>query len=231
MNNISARPIPGSGPSLSHSPSHHYPETQYFFQQPAPRYGPTPALPSYDQVARGAQVRKQGDTNQMNVDTHNFSMQPSHVLPMDPSRQLPMSRQPYSQADWHQQSTQQTSPFHQHALPGGLHPTLENQSARPGLARSDSHEVLVGKPGFPSAIESRGQKTRFSAEEDILLRQLKEREPKLSWKQIADFFPHRKSGTLQVRYCTKLKTKSPVVWSEDLVSSRISAKLYEPLYH
>jgi hypothetical protein len=34
--------------------------------------------------------------------------------------------------------------------------------------------------------------------------ELKE-ERRLSWAEIADHFPGRKKGTLQVRYCTKLK--------------------------
>jgi hypothetical protein len=39
----------------------------------------------------------------------------------------------------------------------------------------------------------------------------------LTWKQIADFFPGRSSGTLQVRYCTKLKAKT-TVWTDEMVS-------------
>ena len=71
---------------------------------------------------------------------------------------------------------------------------------------------------------SRGPKARFTAEEDNLLKRLKEEytNPKLSWKQIADFFPDRKSGTLQVRYCTKLRKKDDFSWSPELVRHHLS---------
>lgn len=48
---------------------------------------------------------------------------------------------------------------------------------------------------------------KFTTEDDQLLIELKEKK-NLTWKQIADFFPGRSSGTLQVRYCTKLKAKT-----------------------
>lgn len=60
-------------------------------------------------------------------------------------------------------------------------------------------------------------KSRFTPEDDALLKELKEKF-KLSWKQIADFFPDRKSGTLQVRYCTKIRKQDRVDWTEDSVS-------------
>lgn len=74
-------------------------------------------------------------------------------------------------------------------------------------------------PGYPPAMPSRGPKARFTADEDALLKKLKEdyTAPKLSWKQIADFFPDRKSGTLQVRYCTKLRRKDDFQWNQELV--------------
>jgi hypothetical protein len=53
-------------------------------------------------------------------------------------------------------------------------------------------------------------------EDDQLLVDLKEKK-NLTWKQIADFFPGRSSGTLQVRYCTKLKAKT-TVWTDEMVS-------------
>lgn len=58
-------------------------------------------------------------------------------------------------------------------------------------------------------------KSKFSDEEDRRLVELKEQKD-LTWKQIAEHFPGRTSGTLQVRYCTKLKIKSSD-WPEDLV--------------
>lgn len=65
------------------------------------------------------------------------------------------------------------------------------------------------------APRPRGPKLKFTPEEDALLVELKENK-NLTWKQIADFFPGRTSGTLQVRYCTKLKAKD-TVWTDDMV--------------
>lgn len=66
------------------------------------------------------------------------------------------------------------------------------------------------------APRPRGPKLKFSPEDDQLLVDLKENK-NLTWKQIAEFFPGRSSGTLQVRYCTKLKAKT-TVWTDDTVS-------------
>ncbi|KAK0637367.1 hypothetical protein B0T17DRAFT_588243 [Bombardia bombarda] len=59
----------------------------------------------------------------------------------------------------------------------------------------------------------RGPKLKFTPEDDQLLIDLKENKS-LTWKQIADFFPGRSSGTLQVRYCTKLKAKT-TQWTDE----------------
>ena len=85
---------------------------------------------------------------------------------------------------------------------------------------SRPYDVLAGRPNYPSPAPRRELKARFTKEEDALLRELKEDyiTPKLSWRQIADFFPGRKSGTLQVRYCTKIRAKDPIMWSDDAVS-------------
>jgi hypothetical protein len=50
---------------------------------------------------------------------------------------------------------------------------------------------------------------RFTAEEDRLLIKLKETDA-LSWAKIAKSFPSRSPGTLQVRYCRKLKFRDLV---------------------
>lgn len=76
---------------------------------------------------------------------------------------------------------------------------------------------VVGQAGMPSpAPRPRGPKLKFTPEDDQLLIDLKEHK-NLTWKQIADFFPGRSSGTLQVRYCTKLKAKT-THWTEETVS-------------
>jgi hypothetical protein len=73
-----------------------------------------------------------------------------------------------------------------------------------------------------------GPKLRFTLEDDALLVKLKETKD-LSWNQIADFFPGRSSGTLQVRYCTKLKAKT-IVWTEDMASRySLYSNHYNPL--
>lgn len=93
----------------------------------------------------------------------------------------------------------------------------------PSLPLEISHESLVGREGYPSQTAMVQPKARFTTEDDALLRHLKEEResPKLSWRQIADFFPGRKSGTLQVRYCTKLKVKDSVNWDRALVSFKL----------
>ncbi|KAI6257842.1 hypothetical protein MCOR07_010538 [Pyricularia oryzae] len=73
---------------------------------------------------------------------------------------------------------------------------------------------VVGQAGMPPpAQRPRGPKLKFTAEDDALLVDLKENKS-LTWKQIAEFFPGRSSGTLQVRYCTKLKAKT-TQWTEE----------------
>ena len=87
---------------------------------------------------------------------------------------------------------------------------------------------VVGQPGMPDpAPRPRGPKLKFTPEEDALLVELKENK-NLTWKQIADFFPGRTSGTLQVRYCTKLKAKD-VAWSDEMV--RFSPDVFLRLSH
>lgn len=76
---------------------------------------------------------------------------------------------------------------------------------------------VVGQAGMPlPAPRPRGPKLKFTPEDDALLIDLKENKS-LTWKQIADFFPGRSSGTLQVRYCTKLKAKT-TQWTDETVS-------------
>ncbi|THC91101.1 hypothetical protein EYZ11_009445 [Aspergillus tanneri] len=107
---------------------------------------------------------------------------------------------------------------HHHRLPS--HTSLRD-TQRHGLNVESSPTPagppsVVGQPGMPDpAPRPRGPKLKFTPEEDALLVELKENK-NLTWKQIADFFPGRTSGTLQVRYCTKLKAKD-VVWSDEMV--------------
>jgi len=86
---------------------------------------------------------------------------------------------------------------------------------------------VVGQEGMPPpAPRPRGPKLKFTPEDDQLLVDLKEKK-NLTWKQIADFFPGRSSGTLQVRYCTKLKAKT-TVWTDDMIQKlRNAMREYE----
>jgi len=81
---------------------------------------------------------------------------------------------------------------------------------------------MVGQEGMPNpAARPKGPKLKFTPDDDQLLVDLKEKK-NLTWKQIADFFPGRSSGTLQVRYCTKLKAKT-TIWTDELEQKLRSA--------
>ncbi|KKF92074.1 Myb-like DNA-binding domain protein [Ceratocystis platani] len=99
---------------------------------------------------------------------------------------------------------------HHHRLPETGPPTkMMRRDDTSGGAPS-----VVGQAGMPApALRPRGPKLKFTPEDDQLLIDLKENK-NLTWKQIADFFPGRSSGTLQVRYCTKLKAKT-TQWTEE----------------
>lgn len=108
--------------------------------------------------------------------------------------------------------------YHTHPLPNQGH-----RSKIPRLSDGDSvagpsggAPSVVGLEGMPQpAPRPRGPKLKFAPEDDALLVDLKENKA-LTWKQIAEFFPGRSSGTLQVRYCTKLKAKT-TQWTEETV--------------
>jgi hypothetical protein len=91
------------------------------------------------------------------------------------------------------------------------------EGAPPSPSQHHGPPSVVGQDGMPPpAARPRGPKLKFTPEDDQLLVDLKEKK-NLTWKQIADFFPGRSSGTLQVRYCTKLKAKT-TVWTDEMVS-------------
>ncbi|PQE33469.1 hypothetical protein CJF32_00003353 [Rutstroemia sp. NJR-2017a WRK4] len=109
--------------------------------------------------------------------------------------------------------------FHSHALPnqgprGSKMPRLGELSDSSMM--SQGAPSVVGTAGMPPpAPRPRGPKLKFTPEDDQLLVDLKENKS-LTWKQIAEFFPGRSSGTLQVRYCTKLKAKT-TQWTDETV--------------
>ena len=102
---------------------------------------------------------------------------------------------------------------HHHRLPDTGPPSKMMRRDEAGAGGAPS---VVGQAGMPNpAPRPRGPKLKFTPEDDQLLIDLKENKS-LTWKQIADFFPGRSSGTLQVRYCTKLKAKT-TQWTDETV--------------
>ncbi|CAI9625029.1 myb dna-binding domain containing protein [Alternaria burnsii] len=133
---------------------------------------------------------------------------------------LQHATQGYSLQQYPPPPTPQSSlpPTHHHHLPNThrnkRHHPMEG--APPSPAQHHGPPSVVGQEGMPPpAQRPRGPKLKFTPEDDQLLVDLKEKK-NLTWKQIADFFPGRSSGTLQVRYCTKLKAKT-TVWTDDMV--------------
>jgi len=113
--------------------------------------------------------------------------------------------------------------FHSHGLPPDAKRLRlgEEESA----IQSMGAPSVVGMEGMPEpAQRPRGPKLKFTPEDDAKLVDLKENKS-LTWKQIADFFPGRSSGTLQVRYCTKLKAKTTQWTDETVSSSRCTANI------
>jgi hypothetical protein len=116
--------------------------------------------------------------------------------------------------------------YHGHHLPESSRPSKVARLGGPGEASESSMGApsVVGQPGMPSpAPKPRGPKLKFTPEDDALLVDLKENKS-LTWKQIAEFFPGRSSGTLQVRYCTKLKAKT-TLWTDETVSLALLCSL------
>jgi len=108
-------------------------------------------------------------------------------------------------------------------LPSKFHRT--SQSRYDHAADDNEPPSAVGQPGMPEPMaESKGPKSRFTPKDDALLVQLKE-STNLTWKQITEFFPGKSSGTLQVRYCTKLNAKN-LVWTDDMLD-RLRQSLVE----
>ncbi|CAD0027750.1 unnamed protein product, partial [Aureobasidium pullulans] len=113
----------------------------------------------------------------------------------------------------------QTTQHHHHHLPPHS-PTLKRSKHGEEEEASSLSDVgppsMVGREGMPEpAPRPKGPKLKFTREDDALLVRLKETK-NLTWKQIAEFFPGRSAGTLQVRYCTKLKAKT-TLWNDDMI--------------
>ncbi|KAL7802106.1 hypothetical protein V8C44DRAFT_370716 [Trichoderma aethiopicum] len=111
---------------------------------------------------------------------------------------------------------------HHHRLPDMSH----SSTSMFGEGGQDPQN-LVGTEGMPfPARRPQRPRIKFTLEEDELLIELKEKK-NLTWKQIADFFPGRNPGTLQVRYCTRLKTEG-ISWTREMDERLLNAlKSYE----
>lgn len=146
---------------------------------------------------------------------------PVDIVSHAPHSQMPQHAYGYSSdlSPVHSPSGQSMS-HHHHRLPNQPPPSKFHRTGYgEELYAADEHgpPSVVGQPGMPDpAAKPKGPKLKFTPEDDSLLIELKETK-NLTWKQIADFFPGRSSGTLQVRYCTKLKAKT-MVWTDDMVS-------------
>lgn len=123
----------------------------------------------------------------------------------------------------HQTHHQHPQHHHHHHLPDQPPPTkMARTGSGPGgnlgmgMGPGPSSAIGLSNQSMPApAARPRGPKLKFTTEDDQLLVDLKENKA-LTWKQIAEFFPGRSSGTLQVRYCTKLKAKT-TQWTDDTV--------------
>lgn len=108
---------------------------------------------------------------------------------------------------------------HHHRLPDMGH----SSTSMYGEGGQDPQN-LVGTEGMPfPARRPQRPRIKFTLEEDELLIELKEKK-NLTWKQIADFFPGRNPGTLQVRYCTRLKTEG-ISWTREMVCDLLQSLL------
>lgn len=167
---------------------------------------------------------------------HGSGVSQAVQVPVDmvshaPHNQMPQHTYGYSSdlSPVHSPSGQSMS-HHHHRLPNQPPPSKFHRTGYgEELYAADEHgpPSVVGQPGMPDpAAKPKGPKLKFTPEDDSLLIELKETK-NLTWKQIADFFPGRSSGTLQVRYCTKLKAKT-MVWTDDMLDKlRLSLEEYE----
>ncbi|ORY68423.1 uncharacterized protein BCR38DRAFT_455410 [Pseudomassariella vexata] len=211
--------------SQHHHPSHHHQilmdPSQHMGGLPAARHlghpgpshygapGPSHGLPLYPSMTPpqphgGGAKRSRPDDLDLSV-----SGMPELDQNLESMQQTPMGAA-YAQA------AGAAPTHHHHRLPDQGPPSKmmrrEGDGSLPGSG--GGAPSVVGQVGMPSpAPRPRGPKLKFTPEDDQLLIDLKENKS-LTWKQIADFFPGRSSGTLQVRYCTKLKAKT-TQWTDE----------------
>jgi hypothetical protein len=199
------QPYPGPlAPDMSHHQS-----PQYGGGQPQMMFGPPRAM----QTPTGS--KRQRDEDEMEG-MGGLPPMGSHMGDMS----MPPHMQQPSMVNFGE-SMHTPQQFHGHGLPPSLHPPKRARGEDPNSVMlsppSGGAPSVVGHPGMPEpALRPRGPKLKFTPEDDQKLVDLKENK-NLTWKQIAEFFPGRSSGTLQVRYCTKLKAKT-TQWTDETVS-------------
>jgi hypothetical protein len=197
---------------------------------PSPLSSHYPSNPIHYQPSRAGKRPRLSD-GEGNDDEHRLEM---HLQMLRPDRHVEGTQTPELLLSAHSDSsTQRRASAHSFALPPPIHQQQQHHHHRlPSHALIHPSQQSAGdmaSPSLPSGLPSvvgqvgmpepaprpRGPKLKFTPEEDALLVELKEHK-NLTWKQISDFFPGRTSGTLQVRYCTKLKAKD-TVWTDDMV--------------
>ncbi|KAF2748309.1 hypothetical protein M011DRAFT_493699 [Sporormia fimetaria CBS 119925] len=188
--------------------------------------GQSPSSP-YGDVGFGHHPSQPPSRKRTRPDEHiPIALAPSLGPPHDPYAAGGVSThtaQEYSIPEYHQAPR----PYHDHHLPGPRGPKRLAMEGAASPVAAHGPPSVVGKPGMPPpAPRPRGPKLKFTPEDDQLLVDLKEKK-NLTWKQIAEFFPGRSSGTLQVRYCTKLKAKT-TNWTDEMVQKlRTAMQDYE----
>ncbi|KAK3340045.1 hypothetical protein B0H65DRAFT_510261 [Neurospora tetraspora] len=159
-------------------------------------------------LIRSSQIR----ATWANIPAHDTWVIPDRLTLVDQQNDLD-SMQQMSLGAAYAQAAAAPPQHHHHRLPdtGPPNKLLRREGEGSGGGGAPS---VVGQAGMPPpAPRPRGPKLKFTPEDDQLLIDLKENKS-LTWKQIADFFPGRSSGTLQVRYCTKLKAKT-TQWTDE----------------
>ncbi|KAI0480269.1 hypothetical protein GGR56DRAFT_263234 [Xylariaceae sp. FL0804] len=217
-----------------HHPSHHHPHHQILMDpahlggHPAARHmghqhshyapGPSPhavvgppLYPSMTPTTPQSAGQKRPRPDELDLSVPGMSDLEHGEL--DPMQQHPMGAA-YAQAA----SAGAAPTHHHHRLPEQGPPSKMMRRDGDGMGGAEGSgggaPSVVGQAGMPApAPRPRGPKLKFTPEDDALLIDLKENKS-LTWKQIADFFPGRSSGTLQVRYCTKLKAKT-TQWTDE----------------
>jgi hypothetical protein len=204
-----------------HQPQHH-PQHQVFAEHGMAHHHQSPQFGGGQRMIYGGpqQMQQPTGSKRPRPDDLELEMEGLPGQQMQPGEMQGMPPQMAQQSMVGGYGVQQVQPYHSHPLPNQGHRSKMPRMSEEGASfsgPSGGAPSVVGMEGMPQpAPRPRGPKLKFTPEDDQLLVDLKENKS-LTWKQIAEFFPGRSSGTLQVRYCTKLKAKT-TQWTEETVS-------------